>query len=87
MVRPIRSVPERRGVPNVPAAADSTHASKPATQRPPSSRHNPASAREGSRERSMAVPYYTTPPSRANLHRAWLSVPHTSDRHTDDKRA
>ena len=57
MVRPIRSVPERRGVPNVPAAADSTHAPKPATQRPPSSRHNPASAREGSRERSTAGPY------------------------------
>ena len=71
MVRPIRSVPERRGVPNVPAAADSTHAPKPATQRPPSSRHNPASAREGSRERSTAGPYDA--PFAGQPHRAWLA--------------
>jgi len=85
MVRPIRSVPERRGVPNVPAAADSTHASKPATQRPPSSRHNPASAREGSRERSTAGPYDA--PFAGQPASRLARVPHTSDRHTDDERA
>ena len=66
-----------------PPTPHTFNASKPATQRPLSSQHTPASAHEGSRERSTAGPC----PLRGRTSSRLARVPHTSDQHTDDERA